>query len=152
MTQSRRWIAYLRDRTGDPNALAHQEAVARRLVPAGADVLVVVDVGGSGLAMRPGLERVLELVRAGGVAGIASADLTRLTRSQAVLRDVRAELERHDAALVTQSGPVGILAATWSAGAAVLATRPLTQPVACRHSADRPATSGSAKKRRSQST
>lgn len=77
MRQPDRWIAYVRDRSADPAALDHQEAVVRRLVPAAADISVVVDVGGSGLVMRPGRPRVLELVRAGGVAGAACTSVSR---------------------------------------------------------------------------
>jgi DNA invertase Pin-like site-specific DNA recombinase len=105
MTQPERWIAYIRHRSAG-GALGRQETIVRGLIPAHAEVTVIVDVGGSGLARQPGLEHVLELVQAGSVAGVACVDLSRLSRSPDDLRRILADLRRHGVALVTEWGRI----------------------------------------------
>jgi DNA invertase Pin-like site-specific DNA recombinase len=106
MKQPEHWIAYMRERSATSPMLDSQEATLRGLIPAGAEVTLVTDFGGSGLAPRPGLEQVLEMVRGGKVTGIACLDVSRLTRSSEILRAVLADLDHHGVALVTQQGQV----------------------------------------------
>lgn len=133
MTQPERWIAYIRDRSAAPGALDHQEAIIRGLIPAGAEVTVVIDVGGSGLAMRPGLKHVLELVEAGSVSGVACVDLSRLTRSSDLRRSILADLRRHGVALVTESWRItGEVDDGWAIEAEALLDELLAQQMSVR--------------------
>lgn len=81
------WAVYIRRsmvKEGDADVSdAAQEAAARARVPAGARVIVLSDSGGhnsGGSDQRPEYQRLLAMVRAGEIAGIAAYDGSRLNR------------------------------------------------------------------------
>src|SRR5436190_15986344 len=91
-----------------------QEAVARSLIPPGATVEVIRDSGGhnsgfttnaDGNATRDGYEELIRRVRAGGVAGIAVYDLSRLARNVRLMVNLLHELERQQIAILAGNLP-----------------------------------------------
>ena len=85
-----------------------QEAVARGLLPAGADVEVIRDSGGhnSGATYdRDGYQELVRRVRAGGVAGIAVYDLSRLARNVRLMTNLLHELDRQQIAILAGNLP-----------------------------------------------
>jgi DNA invertase Pin-like site-specific DNA recombinase len=85
-----------------------QEAVARSLIPPGANVEVIRDSGGHNSGAtdgREGYQLLLRRLRDGDVTGVAVYDLSRLARTVRLMANLRDELERRQIALLAGNLP-----------------------------------------------
>ena len=106
------WIVYVRrsmKSAEDANVSDEtQEAVCRSRIPSGAHVEVIRDSGGHNSGARedlPGYQRLLSLVRQGGVAGVAVYDGSRLSRNLEKAAAFLRECETAGTLLVAGSAP-----------------------------------------------
>lgn len=85
-----------------------QEAVARSLLPPGADVDVIRDSGGhnsGATADRDGYQELIRRVREGGIAGVAVYDLSRLARNVRLMANLLHELDRQQITVLAGNLP-----------------------------------------------
>ena len=107
MSQPEQWIAYVRSAyPGDPAmAFQHQEAGISAVLPPGASVTVIAEAASGSAGHRPGLERLLALVRSGSIAGVAAYDRSRIARDPGLLRELIAELKTRSVELRLATEP-----------------------------------------------
>ena len=95
MSQPESWIAYVRSaqRRGAATTCQQQEAAIRSVLPRGARVIVIAETGSGLTGHRPGLERLLALIRSGSISGVAAFDHSRLARDPGTLRTLTADMK-----------------------------------------------------------